>query len=81
MIESYQDTTGALMASGYDKLGTQEAMNDMYVVPKVYENHSQDSRYKDLGDVSETVSAKYDSHTVACHVRGHTRVYDPVLHG
>ena len=29
--------------------------------PKVlcYENHSQDSRYKELGDVSETVSAKY----------------------
>jgi len=25
----------------------------------VYENHSQDSRYKPLGDVSETVSAKY----------------------
>ena len=24
-----------------------------------YENHSQDSRYKDLGEVSETVSAKY----------------------
>lgn len=29
--KSYQDTTGALMASGYDKLGTQEAANDMYV--------------------------------------------------
>ena len=25
----------------------------------VYENHSQDSRYKELADVSETVSAKY----------------------
>lgn len=25
----------------------------------VYENHSQDSRYKELGDVSETMSAKY----------------------
>lgn len=25
----------------------------------VYENHSQDSRYKDLGNISETVSAKY----------------------
>lgn len=25
----------------------------------VYENHSQDSRYKELGEVSETVSAKY----------------------
>ena len=28
---TYQDKTGPLMASGYDKLGTQEAMNDMYV--------------------------------------------------
>lgn len=28
---SYQETTGSLMASGYQKLGTQEAMNDMYV--------------------------------------------------
>ena len=34
VAESYQDTTGSLMASGYDKLGTQEAMNDMYVVGK-----------------------------------------------
>lgn len=32
--ETYQKTTGALLASGYDKLGTQEAMNDMYVVQK-----------------------------------------------
>ena len=32
VAESYQDTTGALMASGYSKLGTQEAANDMYVV-------------------------------------------------
>lgn len=29
---SYQKTTGTLMASGYNKLGTQEALNDMYVV-------------------------------------------------
>ena len=28
----YPETTGALMASGYNKLGTQEAMNDMFVV-------------------------------------------------
>ena len=28
----YPDLTGALMASGYDKLGTQEAMNGMFVV-------------------------------------------------
>lgn len=30
--ETYQKTTGALCASGYSKLGTQEAMNDMFVV-------------------------------------------------
>ena len=24
--------TGAILASGYNKLGTQEAMNDMYIV-------------------------------------------------
>lgn len=29
--KTYQDVTGPLMASGYDKLGTQEAANDMYV--------------------------------------------------
>ena len=32
LMDTYQKTTGALMASGYDKLGTQEAANDMYVV-------------------------------------------------
>ena len=32
VAQTYQDTTGALCASGYDKLGTQEAANDMYVV-------------------------------------------------
>lgn len=31
---TYQKVTGSLMASGYDKLGTQEAMNDMYVSNK-----------------------------------------------
>ena len=29
--KSYQDKTGTLMDSGYDKLGTQETMNDMFV--------------------------------------------------
>ena len=32
ITDTYQKTTGALCASGYDKLGTQEAMNDMYVI-------------------------------------------------
>lgn len=34
--ETYQKTTGALMASGYSKLGTQEAANDMYVVQQPF---------------------------------------------
>ena len=29
---SYQTEIGSLMASGYNKLGTQEAMNDMFIV-------------------------------------------------
>ena len=33
---SYQETTGALLASGYNKLGTQEAANDMFVVEKTF---------------------------------------------
>lgn len=32
-VESYQETMGPLMASGYAKNGTQETMNGMYVVP------------------------------------------------
>ena len=32
LSESVQETTGALLASGYAKNGTQEAQNDMYVV-------------------------------------------------
>ena len=32
LSESVQKTTGALLASGYEKNGTQEAQNDMYVV-------------------------------------------------
>ena len=27
--------------------------------PVVYENHAQDSRYRDMGDINETVAAKY----------------------
>lgn len=36
--------------------GALSTLQNQYVV---YENHSQDSRYKDLGNISETVSAKY----------------------
>lgn len=32
VMETYQKTKGSLCASGYDKLGTQEAANDMFVV-------------------------------------------------
>jgi DNA (cytosine-5)-methyltransferase 1 len=35
VCQTYQKVTGSLCASGYDKLGTQEAMNDMYVVQNV----------------------------------------------
>ena len=31
---SYQEVTGPLMASGYSKLGTQEAMNGMYITTR-----------------------------------------------
>lgn len=34
IVETYQKVTGPLMASGYNKLGTEEAMSDMYVVPE-----------------------------------------------
>ena len=30
-----RETVGCLMASGYSKLGTQEAMNGMYIVEKI----------------------------------------------
>lgn len=34
---TYQQTTGTLCASGYDKLGVQEALNDMYVIGTAYD--------------------------------------------
>ena len=34
VANTYQKVTGPLMASGYNKLGTEEAMSDMYVVPQ-----------------------------------------------
>ena len=46
--KTYQETTGSLCASGYDKLGTQEAANDMYVVC----GHSWDG-----GQISPTLTA------------------------
>lgn len=41
VVDSYQDTTGSLCASGYDKLGTQEALNDIYVVQQCNWDGSQ----------------------------------------
>ena len=35
-VVCYPKTIGSLMASGYQKNGTQEAMNDMYVVLETY---------------------------------------------
>ena len=39
-----QNTAGSLCASGYDKLGTQEAMNSMYVVQK------ESATYQDIAE-------------------------------
>ena len=47
--KTYQDTTGALCASGYEKNGTQEAANDMYVV--------QEATAWDGSPVSSTLTA------------------------
>ena len=41
VVMSYQKHTGPLMASGYEKNGTQEAMSDMYVVEPMYWDGSQ----------------------------------------
>ena len=49
---------GALIQK--DRSAALRTVNSQYLFqPVVYENHSQDSRYKELGDVCETVSAKY----------------------
>jgi DNA (cytosine-5)-methyltransferase 1 len=76
VIDTYQKTTGALMASGYDKLGTQEAANDMYVVQDVmtmqaigeYKNSDVSSSlkmrdYKDATDL--VVSTAWDGSQVS----------------
>ena len=47
VVETYQEKTGALMASGYNKLGTQEAANDMFVVQRCW----------DGGEVAPTLTA------------------------
>ena len=54
---SYQNITGSLMASGYGKLGTQEAMNDMFVVEGGMERmvHRQRSDTRCDGSKQRTV--------------------------
>lgn len=37
LVMSYQDVTDTMMASGYDKLGTQEAQNGLYVTERAAE--------------------------------------------
>lgn len=41
---SYQETVGTLMAWGYQKLGTQEAANDMYVTDVVHRERTESSK-------------------------------------
>jgi len=55
---SYQDTTGALCAAGYSKLGVQEAANDMYVVTSPT---PQNVTYAiDRASFNQGQNAKYD---------------------
>ena len=54
-IESEDKTP--CMGTGNTKNG--QASIGVVLESVVYENHSQDSRYKELGDICETVSAKY----------------------
>ena len=52
------DQGGSVMEITEDMTSTLRAQEHGHQ-PLVYENHSQDSRYRELGDVSETMSAKY----------------------
>lgn len=46
------------MTVEYDKAPTLRAQDHGHP-PLVYESHDQDSRYNPLGEVCETISAKY----------------------
>jgi hypothetical protein len=60
---SYQKTTGPLMASGYQKNGTQEAANDMYVVePKTFSMQAI-GEYKQSDKGSSLKQRDYKDHT------------------
>ena len=66
-LASGKDVTGCLMASGYEKLGAQEMFSGDYTVIErksageqhLFENHSQDTRYRGPLDVSPIVSATF----------------------
>ncbi len=58
--DTYQKTTGALCASGYSKLGTQEAMNDMFVV----------SCNWDGSQIAPTLTANNDGGRNVCRIKG-----------
>ena len=61
---TYQETTGSLCASGYDKLGTQEALNDMYVVQKQHGFAMQAiGEYKDCESASSLKQRDYKDAT------------------
>ena len=61
---TYQETTGSLYASGYDKLGTQEALNDMYVVQKQHGFAMQAiGEYKDCESASSLKQRDYKDAT------------------
>lgn len=57
---SYQEITGSLMASGYSKLGTQEARNGMYVV---------EASNWDGGQVSPTLSVRNAGGRNGCRIK------------
>ena len=54
-------TLSQVSCKGYPGFSNQElfAQKGAYLVPKVYENHPNDSRVKDMGEVASTVSARY----------------------
>ena len=55
VTETYQKVTGPLMASGYQKNGTQEAMSDMYVTVALEGNGQRESHRGDGYKESDTM--------------------------
>jgi DNA (cytosine-5)-methyltransferase 1 len=55
------DTIGTLMARDYKGIGNQDLKDGRGLVlePKVYENHANDSRVKEMGDVCSTVTSRW----------------------